>query len=68
MAYNYDNRNCDYCGNLHWKGELTYLGRLPGQGDTFICEPCKVHRNSMLASKKASAERRKLRDSQPTLF
>jgi len=68
MAYNYDNRNCDYCGNFHWKGELTYIGCLPDQGDTFICEPCKVHRSKMLASKKASAERRKLRDSQPTLF
>lgn len=68
MAYNYDNRNCDYCGEFHYKGELTYLGRFPNEGHVFICNKCKARRKAIQASKKVRKQRQELRDSQPTLF
>jgi len=66
--YNFENRNCDYCGQFHYKGELTYLGRFPNEGDKFICRECEIRRNAIEASKKLKKEREELKASQPTLF
>jgi hypothetical protein len=68
MAYNHDNCHCDYCGDFHYKGQLIYLGRIPGRGHVFICSGCKSRRDAIQASKKIKKERQKLRDSQPKLF
>lgn len=66
--YNFDNRNCDYCGEFHYKGELTYLGFIPGKGNMFICRKCEIRRNAIEKSKKIKKERDQLKDSQPKLF
>ena len=59
--YNFDNRNCDYCHQFHYKGELIYIGKIPNRGNCFICVSCK-------ASADEKRRLKKLRESQPTLF
>ncbi len=66
--YNLDNRDCDYCGEFHWAGEMTYLGNIPGRGHTFICSKCELRRNAIQEAKKVKKEREDLKASQPKLF
>jgi hypothetical protein len=47
---------------------MTYLGNIPGRGQTFICSKCELRRNAIQKAKKVKKEREDLKASQPKLF
>ena len=68
MACNYDNRNCDKCGEFHYKGELRYHGFIPGKGHWFTCKKCDAATTAIKKNIQIKKEREALKASQPTLF
>jgi hypothetical protein len=72
MAYNHENRSCDWCNKLHYKGELKYVGVVPHKGHAYICKPCDKKRKERLSADRQRAKDKEalrlLKNSQPTLF
>jgi hypothetical protein len=72
MAYNHENRFCDWCNGFFHKGELKYAGIVPNKGHAYICQTCNKERKERLSANRQRAKAKKalelLKESQPTLF